>query len=188
MTRFSTAWAEIARENNWLKIVVFALVTTTLGLAMVTLRLALKPPIVIERSCLTRAISPTSAEHTPEEVESFLRAALSQRFDSDARLNGDLLSLSEMKSRDSEQAELARRQMKQRVLLNGMTRSADSILVDTDRILSVAGLRSAFVFALNLKLEATHRSVSNPYGLVLVESAPRATPETKGGNHENASR
>ena len=182
MTRLNVAWANLARENNLLKLVSFSLAATTLTLGMVTLRLALRTPLIIERSCISRALTPSSTEHTQDEVESFLREALSQRFDSDAHLNGDLLALGEMKARDAEQAELARRQIKERVLLNNITRSADSITADTDRVLSVGGLRSAFAFPLVLRLETIHRSISNPYGLVLVEATPKLiNPDQKEG-------
>lgn len=178
MARFTLAWADIARENNLLKLLVFILAFVTLCLAVASVRLALRAPLIIERGCILKILSTGSSSHTQEEVETFIREAISQRFDSMATLNGDLLSIDELQSRQKEQEELKRREMKQRVLVNTITKSGDLFLVDTDRLLSVGTIRSVLIFPLQVGIESTTRSESNPYGLVLTKIKP-VTSENK---------
>jgi hypothetical protein len=70
--------------------------------------------------------------------------------------------------------------MRQRVLVNAVTKNGDSLIVDADRIISVGSIRSAFPFPLIANISIVTRSQSNPYGLVLV----RALPQNLGGTND----
>ena len=120
------------------------------------------------------------AAHTSVEIEAFVKEALRHRFDTDATPNAEFLSVDEFRLRAKEQDELQRRQMRQRVLVNGVTKNGDAITVDSDRLISVGTIRSAFTFPLTLTISSVTRSEANPYGLVLV----KVTPVAQGGTND----
>lgn len=170
--RFTEAWANVARENTLVKVVALVLAATTLTLGVVSAKLSLKTPIIIERACFPRVASLGTQAATAQEVESFIREAVTQRFDTNAAVQSEYFSLEELKTRDQEQAELKRREMKQRVTVEGVAKSGDFITVEADRILSVGTIRSAFAFPLKITIEPTTRTEGNPYGLVLTKVEP----------------
>ena len=126
--------------------------------------------MIIERGCFSRSVQPTKDEHSKQEVENFLREALSQRFDSLVMATDGLLSPDELKLRDQEQKEFASRNMKQRLIVNFVTETVEGFKVDADRVISVGDVRSAFKFSLAVKLESKSRSLANPYGLLIVST------------------
>lgn len=178
--RFTTAWATVTSQNVVLRLVILVLVGLLALMSMVAAKTALRDPLVIERACYSSVLEAKSVAHTAVEIESFVKEALRQRFDSDATPNADYLSVEEFRLRAKELDELGRRQMRQRVLANTVTKNGDIITVDADRMISIGTIRSAFPFPLTLSLSAVSRSQANPYGLVLV----KITPVTQGGNNE----
>ena len=118
-------------------------------------------------------------EHTKEEIESFIKEALSQRFDSTVQPVDGLLSPDELKLRLQEQKDFVTRNMKQRLVVNSVTQTGDDFLVDADRVISANDVRSAFKFPLLVKLESKARSYSNPYGLIIVSSSQVESKDKK---------
>ena len=55
--------------------------------------------------------------------------------------------------------------MKQIVVVNKVELKDGKAYVDSDRLISVGKVRSAFIFPLILNLESVNRSINNPYGL-----------------------
>ncbi len=84
--KWTVAWAEIASQNVLLKMVTFILGSTTVVLAVALVQVALKDPIVVERSCISKTLLKASTERTESETKSFVEEALAQRFNSDGIL------------------------------------------------------------------------------------------------------
>lgn len=178
--RFPQAWANIASQNSVLRVAVLGVATSGLLALLISLKFAFKDPIIIERSCYTSVKDSTSnQEPTKMEFEGFIKEVLSQRFDSDANVQGDLMSLDELSNRTTEQEEMKRRNVKQKIVVNSILRKDETFTVDTDRILSVGGLRSALPFPLTVKLQRATRTLSNPYGLVLLRVSGQNTEGDK---------
>ncbi|MGK5085322.1 hypothetical protein WDW37_18710 [Bdellovibrionota bacterium FG-1] len=168
--KFTHAWAATSAQNVTLKVGLVALGICTLALTITTARLALKEPLVIERGCLSRTVSLTPGnQHSATEIETFVREAITQRFNSDWAPQPGFLSPDEEAQRLAEQKELSARGMTQKVIVNGVKSSNDTVTLDADRLISVGSIRSAFLFSLTLTLASTPRSESNPYGLMLIK-------------------
>lgn len=167
--KFTIAWAKVASENSVLKAVVLCLSALCLFFGASSLKLALKDPIVVERGCYSKVAAITDGKRSATEIESFLKEALAQRFDTQAVVRNDFLSDDEQILRSKEQKDLQNRKLSQKVILNAATVEGGSVIVDADRLISVGEVRSAFKFPLNVKIESVTRSEGNPYGLVVSE-------------------
>lgn len=179
--RFPQAWANVAKQNSVLRVAILGVTVSGLLALMISLKFAFKDPLIIERGCFsTIAQASSRQEPSKEEVEGFIKEAITERFDTDANVQGDFISLEELGNRSTEQEELKRRNVRQKVLVNSVVKKDDSYAVDTDRILAVGSLRSALQFPLLIKLERTTRSFSNPYGLVLL----KISQNSEGGKNE----
>ena len=165
--RFPVAWAGIASQNVSLKVSTLLLAFTTVILGICLSRFALKPALVIERGCHSKVIPLASPERTEQEIQNFLRKAIAQRFDSDYLGNRSYLSSAEQATREKERVELDQGNMKQRVIVNDVKLKEGQAMIDTDRLISVGKIRSAFRFSLIAILESVPQTESNPYGLVL---------------------
>lgn len=166
--RFPVAWASVALQNVTLKVCLVVLGATSIILSFTTTKLALKPAIVIERACYSTVISPASSQHSTTEIEFFLHEALSYRFNTEVVVKEGFISSEELKFRGQEQAELKRREMNQKVILNSPIKvNGDSVSADTDRLISVGKIRSAFSFPITITLSKTMRTETNPYGLMI---------------------
>jgi len=177
--KYTEAWASVVSQNFNLKMATVILGAISLVLGMTTLRLTFKDSPIIERGCFSRPLVPMKDEHTKEEIESFIKEALSQRFDSTVQPVDGLLSPDELKLRLQEQKDFVTRNMKQRLVVNSVTQTGDDFLVDADRVISVNDVRSAFKFPLLVKLESKARSYSNPYGLIIVSSSQVESKDKK---------
>ncbi len=166
--KYTEAWSSVVSQNLNLKLVSMALGILSIVLGMIALRLTFKDSIIVERGCFSRGIVPVKDEHSKEEIESFLREALAQRFDSQIQAVDGLLSPDELRLRQTEQKEFESRNMKQKIIVNRFTEGPEGLKIDADRIISVNEVRSAFRFPLLVKLESKSRSYSNPYGLLLI--------------------
>ena len=164
----SSAWSKIILENIGLKAALICMSVIAISLTMLLFVAAGREPLIIERACFSKVAQVTGAQQTKEEIETFLRLALSQRFDSEVRgaefLDADLREL-----RTKEQKDLDARQMKQFVHVNSFRGDHGVFQADVDRIVTVGNIRSALRFPLTLKVSAIERSASNPYGLLLTD-------------------
>ncbi len=167
--KLSVAWAKTASENHILKFVILCLAGLTVFFGITSLKLSLRDPLVIERGCFSKAALTADSKRTPEEIESFLREALSQRFDSTAVVRNGLLSSEEMDVREKEQKELQGRKLNQKIVLGSIKMDGGNVNVEADRLIAVGEVRSAFKFPLIVKVESISRSEGNPYGLVVSE-------------------
>ena len=180
--RFTVAWANVISENHVLKIALGALVAVLLGLAIVTIKLAGRKPLIIERICYSQALTTSNEEKSSVEVEAFVKEALSSRFDTLSQVRPGFLSPEEERFRNQEQIELKKKEMKQKIIVNGIKVEGKNISVDSDRLISVGAIRSALPFPLSLIVGTVSRSEANPYGLTVLQvSAPKPDSKQVGG-------
>lgn len=179
--RFSMAWADVAKQNNVLRIAVIGVTFVCVVVLMIALKFAFKEPLVIERGCFSTVAPTQSQAQTSQEIEAFLSETVAERFNSGSVVVGDYFALEELKARDNEQTELARREIKQKVVVNTVTKQGDDYLVDADRILSVGKIRSAFQMPMTVTIAKATRTSGNPYGLVVLRIAPIKTEDKKDG-------
>ncbi len=175
--RFTEAWAGVAQENVVLKFTVAGLVLTNVVTAFVLTTFALKQPLVIERGDFTKSVKLSDSSPTKEEIEIFIRQALSQRFDSDKAIDENFFVAGEVKNRLGEAKEMGSRNIKQRVIVNAVNISNDVITVDADRIIMAGEVKTILPFSLRVILAAVDRSATNPYGLKVSEITKVETKE-----------
>lgn len=165
--RFNLAWSEVLSQNFTLKSVILALSICFCLLTVLTVKMAFREPVIVERSCFSKAISNGNSERTKDEIEAFIKVALSQRFDSQANPSSEVLTSQELSTRTQEQKELLSKNMIQKVLVNSVQINGSEIKVDADRLISVGNVRTALLFPLTVTISSTNRSDGNPYGLMI---------------------
>lgn len=139
---------------------------TSLTLVMVV---ATKDPIIVDRSSGLSIVAQNS--DSPDfEIENFLEAALSARFNTKTKASLAFLSPELEKAREIDMREFAEKNVSQHVYFKSVTKDKNLYLVDTDRVLAVGKLRSALSFPLKVYIEKTSRSETNPYGLKLIKA------------------
>lgn len=173
--RFNIAWANTMAHNVTLKVALMALSFVTVALTLSTAKLSIRKPIIIDRGCFTSVVEGSSNEHTTTEIESFVKEAIRQRFNSDATPIPDYLSPEELAARLQEQKDLLSRTMAQTVIVRAIKANGNTVAVETDRLISVAQVRSAFQFPLIVTISSTTRSENNPYGLQALKIIPPKT-------------
>lgn len=173
--KFTSAWAEIAKQNLTLKVALASLSFCAALLALVSLKLALREPLVVERACYNRTLKTVDPRRTKEEIEAFVRLAMEMRFNTDAKISAEIVTSSELANRVQEQKELASRQIKQRLVINSVSVDDSEITIDSDRLLTVGSIRSALPLLVKVRVESQERTESNPYGLILTTVKPAKT-------------
>lgn len=179
--KFTVAWSQVVSQNVALRASLIALSACSFVFCIATIRLSLREPLVIERECLSRAVPVTDAKHSVAEIESFIRHALTKRFDTQAVDALVFLSADEARSREKEQDELAKRSMSQQLLINSIDAKGTPVLVNADRVMSVGKIKSVLALPLEVALGSTQRTPANPYGLVIkkVTQMKEKSDETK---------
>jgi len=167
--RFTTAWAQIASQNVVLKTTIALLTLCVIFLTISTVQLSARDPLIVERSCFSKAVEKVPAKHTKSEIEAFLSQSIAMRFNTGSNLIPGFMSLREEEIRKEEQRELNHRKMTQKVVFNAITEiNKDTILVDVDRLISIGSIRSALPFPLEIEMARVSRNTSNPYGLKIM--------------------
>jgi hypothetical protein len=165
--KFTLAWSEVLSQNSILKILLLALTSLCLVLASGLILISEKDPLIIERACYSSLLGRGDTAPTNSEVKAFINEALSQRFDSHFISHPTFLSTEEKVKAQKEREEMTAKKMRQRIIINGLNVTADKITVDSDRLISVDNVRTAFRFPLEVKLATVPRTDQNPYGLIL---------------------
>ena len=145
-----------------------------------SINLASNPPLIIERSCDSKAMVLADQKHSTEEIKAFLEDAILARFNT-KESNLHLLSMTELKRRIKEQAAFKKQTMRQDILIEGITFSDNETIIQTNRLISVENIRSAFIFKLRVKFAKVKRTSLNPYGLILTSVQPIEPPKKKKG-------
>jgi hypothetical protein len=112
-----------------------------------------------------------NAKPTKEEIAAFIEKALSARFDT-APESLEYLSFKQRTFREKEQSELLKQNMTQKVIVNDIKITKESIMVNSDRLISIGKIRSVLRFPLQINLESAERTDGNPYGLLLSDVNP----------------
>jgi len=167
--KFSLAWANVLTQNMWLKFVIIFFSILSSILAISTVILSQKDPLIIDRECFSKAIKPSSTDHPTSEIETFIAVSLSQRFDTKVKSMSDLLSDDEQNSRKQEQKEFDSKGMSQKVIVDDVKIDSNTVKVEAMRLISVGQIRSALPFPLEIKIASTDRTPENPYGLRLLK-------------------
>ena len=165
--RFLNAWANIATENSILKLCL--LTSSLLGIffAGSAAILSFRAPLVVDRSCYSSPAKLTSPQHTKEEVESFLRVALTKRFDTADSTRTTWFSYEEDARKESERKELASKKIKQMAIVGDVDIAEAMATVQVDRILAVDKFKSVVPAVVEVSFATTPRSEANAYGLVI---------------------
>lgn len=182
--KFAAVWAEIANQNLLMRFVIATLSVVVITLAVISTKLALKEPIIIERACQTVERIPANASQTADEIKGFVKEALISRFSSGVTPRIAWMAPDQARQRKIEQDELDKRRFSQKIVIESVEVTKSGVRVVGDRILSIGKVRSAFPFVMDVTLETTARSGANPYGLVLTRVQPVADGPKAGGEHE----
>jgi len=171
--KFHVAWARVLTENQILKgaALVLSLLSAILSLSLA--RASIKKPVIIERGCFSRHVTPVDDKHSSKEIEEFLNEALRMRFDSSAIDYEALLSKKETKYREKEQEDLKKKGFSQRVLINQIRTEQNLYDIELDKVISSGKVRTAVPLKVQIEISSTERTPSNPYGLLLVRVKER---------------
>jgi hypothetical protein len=182
--KFAAVWANIANQNVLLRLVIACLSLVLITLSIVTTKLAMKEPLVIERECQTHVRPHAGSIQSPEEIKAFVREVVESRFTSGVAPRSEWMAPDQMRQRKMEQEELEKKRLSQKVIIDIVDVSKSGIRVGGDRMLSVGRIRSAFPFLMDVTIETTSRSAANPYGLVLARIQPVMDAQKSGGANE----
>jgi hypothetical protein len=175
--RLTEAWNGLMKENSSLKIAVFFTSSTALVMACLAFMFSQNNAIVIDRSPISKVAEVAGSEPTKEELQSFIKETLAQRFNTEAKELNYLSDLQKL-AREKEQEELAHNQMEQFIYVESIKEEKSAILIESTRLIFVGEIRSALRFPLQVKLEKVGRTPLNPYGLILTE-VQTLKPEAK---------
>lgn len=166
--KFTEMQLKEAVERSTLKIAVICLSVMSLTFSiLLTLDLS-KDAVVVERACETQILDVKSAAQTEEEIKNFLKEAISLRFDSIVSRDPSSYMVQDVfVARTKEQDELKRGGVDQRVIVRDVKLSGNHFLVGADRLVAIGKARSAIPITLTVQVASKHRSLTNPYGLVL---------------------
>ncbi|WP_214293512.1 hypothetical protein, partial [Escherichia coli] len=79
--KFNSAWDSVEKENRSLKFLVIGLLLVGIFLSIAVLGTASQTPLIVERGCLSRAVSPMGDTPTDDEMRAFAGLAVKARFD-----------------------------------------------------------------------------------------------------------
>ena len=171
--RLITAWTDVSNQNVTLRIISTGMSLALIFCGYTISRLSLRLPLIIDRGC-TSGVAKTSSneKHTVQEIDSFLRVALLDRFDTNAPIRSPYLSPEEARFRDQEQAELGKRQITQRLFINKIDINGNNATIDSDRLITLGKLKSVSSFPLSVTISEENRTTENPFGLVAGQFQP----------------
>jgi hypothetical protein len=162
----------IYSSESLIRRLIFSLVMMSLLLVILVGALLFettKPALVIERSCESKMIQASSDKRTTDEVVSFIKDALSARFDSD-REKPSLLTQAQAETKSKEMRELVSRKVSQKIFVDEVSTNSDgSFRANLTRLVRLDRLRTALGFSVEAKVFEVPRSEDNPYGLILSE-------------------
>lgn len=163
--KFQNAWTNLAKENLTLKLVLICTSLVAMGSMAIAAHESMKGAIVIDRGCFTQTAKPGNEERSESEIKSFLKEAVSQRFDTQITPSELFLSQDEIRNKTQEQKELATRSIEQATILRTATIQGETATVQIDRVVGVGEIKSVFNIQGIVTLLTSARSTDNPYGL-----------------------
>jgi len=155
-------------EHSALKLALLLLSVTNIVFFIMLVMDFAKDPVVIDRSCESTLLEVSSAKQTKQEIEVFLKTAISLRFDSTVTQDPSSYMIQDIYlNRTKEQEELKKSNVDQKMIVRNIEGKAGYFTINADRVVAVGKARSAIPIILEAKVSSKDRSVSNPYGLTL---------------------
>ena len=167
--KFTTAWGDVLSQNVALRLTLLSLSLGFVFVSILAIQQGLREPLVVERGCFSKMAKAASSQHSKEEIDTFVRLALSQRFDSGVDVSIEMISPEEISFKKQEAQDLANKNMIQRILVRSTQANGESVQVEADRVIAVGQIRSALAFPLIVTIASTTRTEGNPYGLQIVK-------------------
>ena len=167
--KFSHSIAKDAFERSVMKLslICLSILSLTFGV-LLSLDLA-KEPILVERACETKLLQTASSSQSKEEIQFFVKEAVALRFDSVITRDPSAYMVQDLfLARTKEQDELKKGGIDQRLIVRSVRLDGDHFVIDSDRLVAVGKARSAIPTTLVAKISSKGRSLTNPYGLVLL--------------------
>lgn len=165
--KFNVAWANIAKENVSLKFALVSMMVISIFLSIGFLQMAMKDPIVIERSCKTEFVGKANTKPTVAEIKAFTKEALSQRYSSEVQVNDSFISAKEVQQKKAEEETFKNKKISQFILVRSVSVIDGKVIANIDRIFSMGEARPAYPSQIQLDIQSVTRSTENPYGLIL---------------------
>lgn len=157
-----------AIQKSSMQIALTIMSVTASAFGIMNIFLNLKDPLIIERGCDSKIAEVQSSAQTKDEIETFIKVALSARFDSNLKSDPALYLMENLQTiRNKEQSELKNKGIDQRVIVRSVKFDQNKYLVEADRLIRIGKVRTAVPLDLVLGISSKVRSVSNPYGLIL---------------------
>ena len=155
-------------QKSSLQIALTIMSVTASAFGIMNVFSSMKDPLIIERGCDSKIAEIQSSSQTKEEIENFIKIALSTRFDSDLKNDPALYLMENLQTvRNKEQADLKNKGIDQRVIVRSIKFDQSKYIVEADRLISIGKIRTAVPLDLIVDISSKVRSVSNPYGLIL---------------------
>lgn len=168
----------IQKSSLQIALTTMSVIASAFGIMNIVLNM--KDPIIIERGCDSKMAEVQSSNQTKDEIENFIKIALSARFDSFQK-NDPAIYLTENLQlvRSKEQSDLKNKNIDQRVIVRSIRFDQNKYFIEADRLISIGKIRTAVPLDLILSVSSKIRSVSNPYGLILT-SVDQVKDESNG--------
>jgi len=164
--KFRDVWHEIARQNTILKVFLAVVVSLCFLLTVLALKAVEKPPLLLERSCETQLVDISSKKHTVNEIETFLKVSLAERFNTEIKATGEYFAENEKDLRTAEHNGLKDKGVRQYIRIQDIQQKNNEARVAADRILAFKEIRAATAIELDVKFARVTRTEKNPYGLI----------------------
>lgn len=178
--KLSSAFDGLARENQFLKMVVKWQFFILAVLAGIILSLCTRAPLLIERSSRgVEIVNAVELKRTQSDLKQAVGLMLKARFDSGAISPELFLNQKQIVLRNAEQAEMKARSMTQTIILRQTSFEKDQAFVDLDRVIAVGDIRSALKARVRVTFEEVSPNELNPFGLLLSLADPIEQKEKK---------
>ena len=180
--KFSNYVVHLANQNAIFKITTAVLSVLLVVSVSVIFALSTRKPIVIEVGQESRLAIVNEMPISEEEIKNFIYKILPERFDTDLIIERSYFEDTELFARAKEQTLLKERNINQRMLINKIEISNGVIVVNSDRLISVANIKSVLPLKLRINIQRINRSASNPYGLIITRVEQLFVENEKKGN------
>lgn len=173
------SWSKTISENHFLKLLVAGLTLSGIVLCIGVLNVMTKDPLLIERACYANTLVPVGDQERSElEIQSFLKKAVYQRFDSENE-SEHWLSEAEKQAKKFDLQELTEKGLTQKILVKDVVVKDGFAVVTADRILSSKKMKAALDLEAKTYFTISQRTASNPTGLILSKTEPIEKKESK---------
>ncbi len=178
--KFIEVWGETQKQNQFLKILLFLSCGALTSAGVGVYKLSMKTPLILERGCFTKPITPKSIDFTNQEMEGFLKQAISYRFDTEVQPISEFFSDEELAARNKEQSEFSKKGISQIIYVHNQSPkiSGNQVTFEAERIFILGSVRSTLPLSLEATISVQPRTDANPYG-IRIENLKEIKLDTK---------